>query len=396
MPFSLKKASENFSEVIRQKRSLLNTDSTSSDSDDSNYKPSRRRCIREEPTPYSCDEVSDHESIKKREVSNQKYNSIFEGNIEEYKIIEKVGEGSYGKVYKARHEASLEIVALKNIRRSFLNKTTLLPDIQEIEILTKLNHKNIVILKNAFTDYQSSSFYMCFEFMEYDLMSLLESGAMEFNNETNANIMKQVIEGIHYCHIMKYIHRDIKTSNILVNSKGVVKIADFGLAIKNDKCGPYSNHVVTLWYRSPELLFGEVMYDEAIDVWSLGCVLGELFALEPIFPGSDETSQLDVISSSCGTTTKENCPSFIILPFFNIRNPKQIYPRTLRSDFAYLPAHALDLMDSMLTMDPRKRTTLKAALLSPWFNNVNPDESTLNVPTKDLFYNLHDTENEST
>lgn len=389
-------SSENFPEVIRKEHSLLNTVSSSFDSDDSNYKPSRKRRNIGEQTLYSDDENSDRKFIKRQEVSNQKYNSLFVSKIDQYNILDKVGEGSYGKVYKAIHQTqtSMEIVALKNVRHTFSTKNVPLEEIQEIEVLIKLSHKNIVTLKKAFSDHQTNSFYLCFEFLEYDLMNLLQSGAMEFNDETNSNIMKQILEGMQYCHEMKYMHRDIKTSNILVSTQGIVKIADFGSAIKSDKGCSYNNLVVSLWYRSPELLLGEVMYNEAIDIWSLGCVLGELFAKEPIFPGPEETIQLDLISSLCGTATIESCPSFIILPFFNTRFPKQIHPRSLRTDFKYLPAHALDLMDSMLQMNPSKRITIKSALLSPWFKNVNPDESILNVPTRDIFDNHHDTDSE--
>lgn len=355
----------------RNKRS--NTDCSSNDSDDSNYKPRKRKCS----------------NVKVILTKNR--NSLFDGSIDQYFKFEKVGEGTFGKVYKARHEKSLEIVALKNIRLNYNTSKIDLPDIHEIKILSKLKHKNIINLKKAFTDYATRSYYLCFEFMEYDLMELLEFGT-GFSDQTNANIMKQVLEGINYCHKMKYLHRDIKTSNILVNRKGVVKIADFGLAIRSDSAKPFDNHVVTLWYRSPELLLGEVMYDEAIEVWSLGCVLGELFAKDPLFPGNDETCQLNLISSLCGTPTNESCPSFNILPFINIRSPKEVYNRILREEFAQLPVHALDLLDSMLALEPRKRITVQAALLSPWFKNVNPEELLLNMPKTDFFYKRFDSD----
>ncbi|CAO1410012.1 unnamed protein product [Diamesa hyperborea] len=367
----MRHSSEDFN---RRKRSNSDSSSSSSDSDDSNYKPRKRNCV--------------------EMIETKKLNPLFEGHIDHYSKIEKIGEGTFGKVYKARDEKTLELVALKHIRCDYHTEEIKLSRIDEIKILSKLKHKNIVVLKKAFTDYESNSYYLSFEYMDFDLMELLEFGKV-FSDQTNANIMKQILDGINYCHGMKYLHRDIKTSNILVNRQGIVKIADFGLAIRSDSAKPFDNHVVTLWYRSPELLLGEVMYDESIDVWSLGCVLGELFAKDPLFPGNNEECQLNLISSLCGIPTEEDCPSFKILPFFKTRIPKVNYKRIVRSEFAHLPPHALDLLDNMLTLDPYERITVQEALRSPWFKNVNPDELLLNLPKMNFFYKRFDSDDES-
>lgn len=357
-------------EINGQKRS--NTDSSSSDSDDSNYKPRKRNCS-----------------------ETRRMNPLFDGDVDQYFKIEKIGEGTYGKVYKARDEKTLEIVALKQVRCGYDTEEIKLSRIDEIKILSKLKHKNIIELKKAFIDYGTNSYYLSFEFMDFDLMEMLEFGKV-LSDQTNANIMKQILEGINYCHTMKILHRDIKTSNILVNRQGIVKIADFGLAIKSDSPKPFDNHVVTLWYRSPELLLGEVMYDESIDVWSLGCVLGELFAKDPLFPGNNEDCQMNLITSLCGTPTEDCCPpSFKILPLFKTRAPGIIYKRVLRTEFAHLPPPALDLLDKMLTMDPYERITVQDALRSPWFKNVNPDELLMNLPKINFFYKRFDSDEES-
>ncbi|CAB0006532.1 unnamed protein product [Nesidiocoris tenuis] len=131
------------------------------------------------------------------------------------------------------------------------------------------------------------SFYLVFEYMDHDLMGLLESGMVEFAEQHNASIMKQLLEGLNYCHKKNFLHRDIKCSNILMNNKGEVKLADFGLARlynAEDRQRPYTNKVITLWYRPPELLLGEERYGPSIDVWSCGCILGELFLKKPLFP----------------------------------------------------------------------------------------------------------------
>lgn len=119
----------------------------------------------------------------------------------------------------------------------------------------------------------AGAFYLVFEYMDHDLMGLLESGLVEFNEHHVASFMKQLLEGLNYCHRKNFLHRDIKCSNILMNNRGQIKLADFGLArlySAEDKMRPYTNKVITLWYRPPELLLGEERYGPAIDVWSCG------------------------------------------------------------------------------------------------------------------------------
>lgn len=157
------------------------------------------------------------------------------------------------------------------------------PQVREIKILRLLNHPNIVNLKEIVTDKKDvldfrkdkGAFYLVFEYMDHDLMGLLESSLVTFSEENIAHIMKQLLDGLNYCHKNDFLHRDIKCSNILMNNKGQIKLADFGLARlfnAEDKLRPYTNKVITLWYRPPELLLGEERYGPAIDVWSCGLV----------------------------------------------------------------------------------------------------------------------------
>nr|XP_023030311.1 cyclin-dependent kinase 12-like isoform X2 [Leptinotarsa decemlineata] len=302
---------------------------------------------------------------------------------------------AYGVVYEAKDKQTEELVALKRIKlklgmNRFPNRA-----LREIRILGQLSHKNIVNLKEVISDAvdfkkAKQSLYLVMEFVEHDLKGLLESAIVDFNELHNASIMKQILEGLNYCHNRNILHRDIKTTNILMNSRGQVKLADFGLSRQvdpEDKQRPYTNNVVSYWYRSPELLMGQRRYGPAIDIWSCGCILGELFYKKPIFPGDSEVSQLLVISRICGTATPDVWPSVVNLPSFKTLRPKKIFKRRLRDVFACLPPLALELLDNMLTLDPSERVTTEDAIKSSWLKNINPESIT---PPKLPQYNCHE------
>merc|ERR1719186_991784 len=235
-----------------------------------------------------------------------------------YKIVDKVGEGTYGEVYKATPPPEMalesgELLALKKVRLENEKEGFPITAVREIKILRQLKHKNIIKLREIVTDKQEAvdfrkdkgSFYLVFDFMEHDLMGLLDSGLVTFTQELNASIMRQIMEGLAYCHDRNFLHRDIKCSNILI----------------------------TLWYRPPELLLGEERYGPAIDVWSCGCILGELFAKKPLFQANEEFAQLMVISRMCGTPCPAVWPEVIHLPGFQSLKPKKQYRRRVREEF---------------------------------------------------------------
>ncbi|VVC39382.1 Hypothetical protein CINCED_3A006236 [Cinara cedri] len=206
-------------------------------------------------------------------------------NIELFEIISQIGEGSYGQVYKAKEKKTNHFVALKKVRLENESEGFPITAIREIKILRQLNHKNIVRLKEVVTDKEDilefkkggGSFYLVFEYMDHDLTGLIESGMVNFTVKDNAIIMRQLLEGLNYCHKQNFIHRDIKCSNILLNNRGELKLADLGLArlFDNEQVRLYTNKVVTLRYRPPELLLGEERYGPSVDIWSCGCILGK-------------------------------------------------------------------------------------------------------------------------
>ncbi|XP_077978243.1 uncharacterized protein LOC144433756 [Glandiceps talaboti] len=319
--------------------------------------------------------------------------------VDVFDILSQIGEGTYGQVYKAKDKLTGELVALKKVRTDNEKEGFPITAVREIKILRQLDHANIVCLKEIVTDKQDAmdfrkdkgAFYLVFEYMDHDLMGLLESGLVNFSEDDIRCFMKQLLDGLAYCHKKDFLHRDIKCSNILLNNKGQIKLADFGLARlyhAEDKSRPYTNKVITLWYRPPELLLGEERYGPAIDIWSFGCILGELFTKKPIFQANQEAAQLELISRTCGTPCPAVWPDVIKLPYFHTIKPKKQYRRRLREEFHFLPGSALDLMDEMLTLDPSKRISADKALDCPWLREF--DHNRMPTPSLPTWQDCHE------
>ncbi|KAL3311817.1 Cyclin-dependent kinase 12 [Cichlidogyrus casuarinus] len=305
-------------------------------------------------------------------------------SVDVFDNLIQIGEGTYGHVYKAIEKSTGAIKALKKVRLEHEREGFPITAVREIKILRQLQHKNIVNLCEIVTDKQnaadlckdSGAFYLVFDYMDHDLYGILQSGLVTLSERHIASLMKQLLFALRYCHSKNFLHRDIKCSNILVNNKGELKLADFGLArlfVSDGNERPYTNKVITLWYRPPELLLGSEYYGTAVDIWSSGCILGEMFKRTPIFQARDEMEQLDVVSRICGSANPNVWPGVDKLPLYNTLRPKHEYRRRLNETFD-LPPLAMNLLDHMLKLDPKKRFTAQEALDCDWLKNVDPQK----------------------
>ncbi|KAN0059700.1 kinase subunit of RNA polymerase II carboxy-terminal domain kinase I [Thecaphora frezii] len=240
---------------------------------------------------------------------------------EGYLRIQQVGEGTYGQVFKARSERTGVLVALKRIRMEAEKDGFPVTAMREIKLLQALRHENIVRLHEMMV--ARSSIYMVFEYMEHDLNGILAHPQIRFSPAHLKSLSGQLLKGLAYLHRKSVLHRDLKGSNILINNQGLLKLADFGLArfYFKRRRGDYTNRVVTLWYRPPELLFGATQYGPEVDMWGAGCIFLELFTRRPAFQGNTEVNQLQVISDVLGPFTPARWPEARKLPWYELVKP---------------------------------------------------------------------------
>ncbi|WOH02983.1 hypothetical protein DCAR_0522373 [Daucus carota subsp. sativus] len=285
-----------------------------------------------------------------------------------FHIIEKIGEGAYSTVYRALDIEKRRIVALKKIKLNNLEAGSIRFMAREINILRRLNHPNIIKLEGLIASERSRNFFLVLEYMEHDLAGLASRPGLKFTEPQIKCFMKQLLCGLHHCHSQGILHRDIKGSNLLLDHNGQLKIADFGLANYYDpeQYRPLTNRVVTLWYRPPELLLGATSYGTAVDMWSAGCILAELYAGQPIFPGETEVDQLHRIFTLCGSPS-EDYWSLLNLPPADIYNPQTRLRRRVAEYFSGLSAPALALIETLLSLEPSARRSARHALNSDFF-----------------------------
>ncbi|KAK4536311.1 hypothetical protein CDCA_CDCA08G2336 [Cyanidium caldarium] len=296
-----------------------------------------------------------------------------------YLKLEQVGEGTYGEVYHARNQETQQEVALKRLRMANEREGFPLTACREIKVLRELRHQNIVNLVEMVTSHggagrgRKGDISMVFEYMDHDLTGLLDTPGIRFTESQVKCYTQQLLSGVAYCHARNVLHRDIKGSNLLINQRGQLKIADFGLARFAGEPGRrYTTRVVTLWYRAPELLLGEGTYSFAVDMWSVGCLILEMLMGKPVFPGKDEATQVNLIFSVLGTPTQETWPGVQALPYANTflgGADARRYPNVFRSVFEAkgVSRVALDLIERLLTLCPSERMTAEEALQHAWF-----------------------------
>ncbi|CAL0333862.1 unnamed protein product [Lupinus luteus] len=297
-----------------------------------------------------------------------------------FERLHKIGQGTYSTVYKAHDLTNQKIVALKKVRFDNLDPESVKFMAREIHVLRRLDHPNIIKLEGLITSSKSHSLYLVFEYMEHDLTGLALNPAIKFSEPQLKCYVQQLLSGLDHCHSHGVLHRDIKGSNLLIDNNGVLKIADFGLASYFDPhhSVPMTNRVVTLWYRPPELLLGANHYGVAVDLWSVGCILGELYTGKPILPGKTEVEQLHRIFKLCGSPSEDYWLN-LNLPHSTAFRPPHHYRQCVAETFKEYPYPAVRLIETLLSVDPAHRRTAAAALKSEFFTSepLACDPSTL-------------------
>ncbi|KAE9610678.1 putative cyclin-dependent kinase CMGC-CDK-Pl family [Lupinus albus] len=290
--------------------------------------------------------------------------------MEQYEKVEKIGEGTYGVVYKARDRITNATFALKKIRLEQEDEGVPSTAIREISLLKEMQHRNIVRLQDVV--HSERRLYLVFEYLDLDLKKHMDS-CPEFGKDHQQvkMFLYQILCGIAYCHSHRVLHRDLKPQNLLIDrSNNALKLADFGLARAfGIPVKTFTHEVVTLWYRAPEILLGSRHYSTPVDVWSVGCIFAEMINQRPLFPGDSEIDELFKIFRIMGTPNEETWPGVTSLPDF-----KSAFPKWSAKDLATLvpnlePA-GLDLLKSMLCLDPSKRITARSALEHGYFNDI--------------------------
>lgn len=351
--------------------------------------------------------------------------------VESYERLNFIDEGTYGLVYKARDITSGDIYALKQIKSPFDKNGFQLTSLREITTLFSIPaHANIIYLREVVTSVNTDRFYLVMEYVDHDLLSLVNRMKNPYSPSELKSLLLQLLTGLAHLHKYSVIHRDLKLSNLLLTHDGQLKIADFGLArigvvvSKSSSHNPptstsaspppsttdpssstdraqtqkqkwsrkYTQGVVTLWYRAPEILMGSQDYSFSIDMWAVGCIFAELLLQKPFLVGQSELDQLNKIAHLLGAPTDIRWPGFSNLPNakrLSFRNApvESSLSQTLlkllscegeggrggnRSMYYEPTEHTVNLIERMLEYDPEQRITAQQALQHPYFLEMPP------------------------
>ncbi|RPA86311.1 Pkinase-domain-containing protein, partial [Ascobolus immersus RN42] len=291
-----------------------------------------------------------------------------------YERLAVVGEGTYGYVYKAKNTFTGALVALKKLRMEGERDGFPVTAVREMKLLQSLRHENILCLYEMMVE--NNACFMVFEYMDHDLTGILKHPTFHLPPSQIKHLAQQFFCGLQYLHHRGVLHRDLKNSNILVSADGILKIADFGLArpySKRKKGLDYTNRIITLWYRPPEVLLGATQYGPAVDIWSAGCVFIEFFTRKAIFQGRTDIDQLDIIYDVLGTPSKEDWPDLTTMPWYNLLKTPVKKPSRFRQDYGHLlTEQALELVEWTFKYDPENRPTAEQVLKHPYFTQEYP------------------------
>ncbi|KAL0218988.1 hypothetical protein P9112_004641 [Eukaryota sp. TZLM1-RC] len=295
---------------------------------------------------------------------------------ERYTVLSTLGQGAYGIVVCAKDNETNAKVAIKKINNAFDNPIDGKRTLREIQLLRHLDHENIISLIDIIAPKSYKSFkdvYLVIEFMETDMYRIIQS-PQPLTEEHCQCFVYQILRALKFLHSAHVIHRDLKPRNILLNANCDLRLCDFGLArVANpdeDSQEFLTQYVATRWYRAPEVLLatpGSSSYGRAMDVWSVGCIFGELLARRSLFPGSCSRSQLQTIISVLGSPSSDEIDALASGAIRNHLKQMPFYPRVpLNKVFPNASSAALDLLEKMLQFDPANRITVDEALAHPY------------------------------
>ncbi|CAK4683742.1 hypothetical protein LEN26_013079 [Aphanomyces euteiches] len=381
-----------------KRRNRWSSDESDDESPEKPRKESRRETQRAtSATKQRPDSVPKEDSTKSKPSAR---NHVRQGRpscrgVDNYARIGKIDEGTYGVVSKARDKATGEIVALKQVKMAtdICKEGFPVTALRETNILLSLEHPNIIRMREMVVGSTPDKIYMVMDYSDNDLKRVFEKQAATkhpFLQSEIKTLLQQLLRSMDYMHSKWYIHRDLKSSNLLYD-QGVLKVCDFGMARKyGTPIRTYTHLVVTLWYRAPELLLGMTHYSTAVDMWSVGCIFAEMILLTPLFMGRGEIDQLDQIFKLLGPPTEENWPGVNELP--NVANVKwkgakrsmlrEKFPvASLTSSQSVLSNAGFDLMQKLLTLDPKQRISAADALDHEYFRESPPPKPIELMPT---------------
>ncbi|KAL9099673.1 MAG: hypothetical protein Q9163_004862 [Psora crenata] len=317
-------------------------------------------------------------------------------HVDNFEKLNHIEEGSYGWVSRAKEISTGEVVALKKLKMDTTNDGFPVTGLREIQTLMASRHTNIVALREVVMGDKLEEVFLVMDFLEHDLKTLQEDMLEPFLPSETKTLLHQLTSAVKYLHSNWILHRDLKTSNILMNNRGQIKIADFGMArYYGDPPPKLTQLVVTLWYRSPELLLGAEKYGAEIDLWSIGCIFGELLTKEPLLQGKNEVDELSKVNTAlqrhifelCGIPTETTWPGFKRLPNArSLRLPStNNNPRTtgsvVRARFPILTTAGAELLSSLLSLNPAARPTAAEVLTHAYFKEDPKPKSTAMFPT---------------
>uniref|UniRef100_A0AAX7VRZ2 cyclin-dependent kinase n=1 Tax=Astatotilapia calliptera TaxID=8154 RepID=A0AAX7VRZ2_ASTCA len=283
--------------------------------------------------------------------------------------------GTYATVFKGRSKLTDNLVALKEIRLEH-EEGAPCTAIREVSLLKDLKHANIVTLHDIV--HTDKSLTLVFEYLDKDLKQYMDDCGNIMSMHNVKIFLFQILRGLSYCHKRKVLHRDLKPQNLLINERGELKLADFGLArAKSVPTKTYSNEVVTLWYRPPDVLLGSSEYSTQIDMWGVGCIFYEMAAGRPLFPGSTVEDELHLIFRLLGTPTEENWPGISSIEEFKSYSFPKYKPQPIINHAPRLDSEGIELLLSFLRYESKKRISADEAMKHSYFRQLGMRVHTL-------------------